>query len=82
MKNANAIQVGGDHYKNKAIQPWDYIDANNIPFLEGCAIKHLTRWREKGGVGDLKKAIHYIQKRISLEEAKAKQSRRKAKLPA
>lgn len=55
---------------NKAIQPWDYIEANDIPFLEGSAIKYLTRWRDKGGVADLKKAIHFIEKRIELEEAK------------
>lgn len=68
--SANEIQHGGNHYKAKTIQPWDYIEANDIPFLEGNAIKYLTRWRDKGGLEDLKKAIHYIQKRIELEEAK------------
>ena len=70
--SANAKQHGGDHYKNAAIQPWDYIDANNIPFLEGSAIKYLTRWRDKGGLEDLRKAIHFIEKRIELEEVKDK----------
>lgn len=68
--SANKKQAGGSHYMNKPIQPWDYIEANGIPFLEGCAIKYLTRWRDKGGVLDLKKAIHFIEKRIELEEAK------------
>jgi UDP-3-O-acyl-N-acetylglucosamine deacetylase len=68
---ANSIQHGGSHYKAMVIQPWDFIDANNIPFLEGSAIKYLARWRDKGGVEDLKKAIHFIQKRIELEETKA-----------
>lgn len=72
--SANDTQHGGDHYKGKAIQPWDYIEANNIPFLEGSAIKYLTRWRDKGGVEDLRKALHFIQKRIELEEAKVKAS--------
>lgn len=67
--SANAKQHGGTHYKSLAIEPWDYIEANNIPFLEGSAIKYLTRWRDKGGVADLKKAIHFIEKRIELEEA-------------
>lgn len=67
---ANDIQHGGDHYKVKPIQPWDYIVANNIGFLEGNAIKYLTRWREKGGVGDLRKAQHYVQKLIEVETAK------------
>ena len=67
---ANEQQHGGSHYKELKIQPWDFIDANEIPFLEGCAIKYLTRWRDKGGVEDLKKAIHFIEKRIELEETK------------
>ena len=66
-KKANDIQHGGAHYKQRAIQPWDYIAANNIGFFEGNAIKYLTRWRDKGGVEDLKKAQHYIQKLIELQ---------------
>lgn len=67
---ANDVQPGGDHYKNKPIQPWDYIAANNIGFFEGNAIKYLTRWREKGGIEDLKKAQHFIQKLIEIDEGK------------
>lgn len=64
---ANERQEGGDHYRTKVIQPWDYIASNGIPYLEGCAIKYLSRWREKGGVNDLRKARHYIDKLIELE---------------
>lgn len=67
--SANDRQVGGDHYA-KPIQPWDYIAANGIGFLDGVAIKYLTRWKDKGGVEDLKKARHYIDKLIELEEPK------------
>jgi hypothetical protein len=65
---ANAVQVGGTHYKTKAIQPWDYIARNGIGYLEGCAIKYLSRWQDKGGLADLQKARHYIDKLIELEE--------------
>jgi hypothetical protein len=65
--SANATQVAGNHYKTKPIQPWDYIARNNIGYLEGCAIKYLSRWRDKGGVDDLRKARHYIDKLIELE---------------
>lgn len=64
---ANDRQEGGGHYANKAIQPWDYISANGIGYLEGCAIKYLSRWREKGGVQDLRKARHYLDKLIEIE---------------
>ena len=52
------IQIGGDHYKKYKIQPIEYIQQNNIPFIEGCVIKYVTRWRDKNGIKDLDKAIH------------------------
>ena len=52
-------QVGGDHYRNKAIQPIQYIMANKLPFCEGNIVKYITRWREKGGVEDLRKIKEY-----------------------
>jgi hypothetical protein len=69
--NANAKQVSGKHYKDKEIQPWDYIYANNLGYFEGNCIKYVSRWRDKGGTADLKKAIHYLEKLIELEEAKS-----------
>lgn len=54
----------------RTIQPWDYIAANNIGFFEGNAIKYLTRWRDKGGIADLEKARHYLDKLIELETAR------------
>jgi len=68
LTTANAVQHGGTHYKDKRIQPWDFIHANGLGFFEGNAIKYLSRWKEKGGVSDLKKAIHYIEKLIEIEE--------------
>lgn len=68
--SANANQVGGTHYKSKAIQPWDYVASNGLGFFEGNVVKYLTRWRDKGGVADLRKAQHYIQKLIEVESAK------------
>ena len=64
QQNANAVQVGGDHFKSKAIQPWDYIIANELGYLEGNVVKYVSRWKEKGGVDDLRKAQHYLQKLI------------------
>ena len=64
---ANANQVGGDHYKNKAIQPWDYIASNNLGYLEGCVIKYVSRYKEKGGIQDLQKAAHYLQKLMEVQ---------------
>lgn len=68
---ANARQVGGDHYASKAIQPWDYIIANQLGYLEGNVVKYVSRWRDKGGVQDLHKARHYLDKLLEIEQAKA-----------
>jgi hypothetical protein len=68
MTQANQMQVAGTHYKTKAIQPWDYIISNNIGYLEGNVIKYVSRWRDKGGVDDLKKAQHYLIKLIETQE--------------
>ena len=64
-------QVGGSHYRDKGIQPIIYIHANNLGFCEGNVVKYVTRWREKNGVADLKKAIHYLELLIELELPKA-----------
>ncbi len=60
-------QIGGSHYKDMAIQPADYIMKNGIGWAEGCAIAYISRWRQKGGVQDLEKAIHTLQLLIESE---------------
>lgn len=66
-KRALDIQVAGNHYKELAIQPVEYIHANNIGYFEGNVIKYVSRWRNKNGVKDLEKAKHYIDLLIELE---------------
>ena len=66
--SANDKQVQGDHYRARPIQPWDYIAANGLGFFEGNVVKYVTRWRDKGGVSDLEKAQHYLQKLIELQQ--------------
>lgn len=62
------VQEGGSHYKDKAIQPIEYIAANKLNFCEGSIVKYITRWRDKNGVEDLKKIKHYVDLLIELEE--------------
>lgn len=76
--SANEEQVGGDHYKQMKVQPWDAMEAWLSPnqfrgFLLGSAIAYLARVNTKGvegkgGVQDIKKAKHYLEKIIELEE--------------
>ena len=65
-KKALDIQIGGSHYKT-GIQPWEYIEANNLDFFEGNVIKYVTR--KKGNrLEDLEKARHYIDYLIEREK--------------
>ena len=57
---AKGVQVGGGHYKEYAIQPITFIQANELEFCVGNVIKYVCRHRFKNGVEDLKKAKHYI----------------------
>lgn len=60
-------QVGGDHYKDMAIQPIQFIQANKLGFCEGNIVKYVTRHAAKGGAEDLRKVIHYAQLLLELE---------------
>lgn len=61
-------QVGGSHYIEGGIQPVEFIEANNLGFLEGCVIKRLTRHNRDTGKGleDIEKAIHELQLLVEL----------------
>ena len=67
MTSSLETQVDGSPYKDMKIQVVEYCHANNIPFMEGCVIKYVSRWRSKGGVKDLEKAKHFIEMLIDLE---------------
>lgn len=54
-------QVGGNHYASMAIQPVEFIVANNLTFLEGNVIKYISRHHAKNGADDVRKAIHYCE---------------------
>jgi len=49
----------------------DYIESHAFDFLEGNVIKYVTRYEEKNGVEDLKKASWYLDRLIKREEGKA-----------
>lgn len=70
LKTPLQDQIGGTHYKKLKIQPVEYVHANDLGYFEGTAIKYLSRWKDKGGLEDLRKAIHFIELLISLEEQK------------
>lgn len=60
-QSAFNTQVGGNHYKDLPIQPVEFILANGLGFCEGNVVKYICRYKQKNGIQDLKKVIHYAQ---------------------
>lgn len=72
--SANNRQIGGAHYTNKTIQPWDAMESwlskeEFVGFLRGNALKYLARCNEKGGIEDVRKAQHYTEKLLEVLES-------------
>ena len=64
---ANEMQVGGTHYKDMAVQPWEvmqYVLTHDefVGFLKGNVIKYSMRQGKKEGSDDAAKALHYLAK--------------------
>lgn len=65
--NALDTQVGGDHYRKLTIQPMEYSMRNHLDACQHSVIKYITRFRDKGGIEDLRKAKHVIDLLIQFE---------------
>lgn len=66
MSGANKIQVGGTHYVDMDIQPWEVMQLvltheEFVGFLKGNIIKYSLRQGKKDS-DDAGKAKHYMQK--------------------
>jgi hypothetical protein len=74
--SANEIQVGGDHYTSKKIQPWEAMESWMSPeqfegFLRGNVLKYIARYKDKDGLKDVQKARHYLDKLIECLESRS-----------
>jgi len=58
-------QVGGTHYGGNEFQHWDMVAECKTDYFASVATKYLVRWRSKGGIQDVQKAITYIDKLLS-----------------
>lgn len=56
-----SYQVGGDHYRKYEYQPVAFFSDVQLDFNRANAIKYLARWKDKGGIEDLKKAVQYLR---------------------
>ena len=72
MSVVDDMQIGGTHYADKKIQPWHAMEAwmpheQFVGYLRGNVIKYVARCDDKGGIDDLRKAKHYLDKLIELQ---------------
>lgn len=62
-QDPNERQVGGSHYHQTQYQHWDWMADNfGADYFIGQASKYLIRWKSKGGLQDLMKSSHYLEK--------------------
>lgn len=74
---ADSRQVGGSHYKDMPMQPWDVMQAvltheEFRGFLKASIIKYAMRAGRKEGSDDAGKAQHYRQKLAELDAQEAR----------
>tara|TARA_R110002074_G_scaffold108572_5_gene234309 strand:- start:1282 stop:1551 length:270 start_codon:yes stop_codon:yes gene_type:complete len=69
-KNKEDKIVNPSHYIHNAIEPIDYILANNLNYCEANVVKYISRWKQKNGIEDLQKAKQYIDILIKSEKDK------------
>jgi hypothetical protein len=80
---ARDIQIGGTHYKNMGVEPWDVVDTWPIDQRIGAyrhgALKYLMRMGTKDeNMQEIRKGIHYMQKLVEvLQKRDEVENRRK-----
>ena len=74
---ANDRQVGGTHYRNAGVQPWDVIDTwpldQQIGAYRAGALKYTMRMGTKDeSIQEIQKGIHYLEKLVECLTKQAK----------
>ena len=82
--SALETQEGGDHYRAMSLQPWEVLDhwltrEQHLGYLLGTAIAYLGRYNAagagKGGIDDVKKARHFLQRMEEVAEREVPESK-------
>tara|TARA_R110000751_G_scaffold33640_3_gene83702 strand:+ start:718 stop:936 length:219 start_codon:yes stop_codon:yes gene_type:complete len=59
--------ISPSYYQKGSIEVTDYITSNEMSFIEGNIIKYVTRYKDKSGIQDLRKARWYLDKLIETQ---------------
>jgi hypothetical protein len=68
---AKQKQVGGSHYKDMSVQPWDVVDTwtreQQIGYYRGGALKYIMRMGSKDqSATEIAKGKHYLEKLLEV----------------
>jgi len=79
MTKAKLKQIGGDHYKNMGVEPWDVVDTwpleQRIGAYRAGALKYLMRMGSKDECQqEIAKGIHYLEKLLEVLDIQAEES--------
>lgn len=79
-KSAREMQVGGTHYKDMGIEPWDVIDTwpleQRIGAYRAGALKYVMRMGTKDeSVQEIRKGAHYLHKLAEVLEEQSSTSK-------
>ena len=69
---ALGTQISGNHYLGFKIQPVEFVNANDMDFLQGSVIKYISRHKLKGKQKDVEKAIHFCKLILELQYKEGK----------
>jgi hypothetical protein len=79
MSEANKIQIGGKHYSTaEGEQHWDRVHRLGLDYFQAQITKYVERCWEKGGIQDLMKARHFIDKYMELSAGRQGRAERAA----
>ena len=59
--------ISPSYYQKGKIEVTDFIIDQQLNFIEGNIIKYVTRYKDKSGIQDLRKARWYIDKLIETQ---------------
>jgi hypothetical protein len=70
-QTAKQKQVGGSHYKDMGVQPWDVVDTwtreQQIGYYRGGALKYIMRMGSKDqSATEIAKGKHYLEKLLEV----------------
>jgi hypothetical protein len=68
-------QIGGSHYKSFVIEPWTFIQENELNPFQANVIRYTCRYKNKGGIQDLEKIIHYCEMEIDFMKKKERKKK-------